>query len=171
MFRFKCMGEFSPTTYWKQAWQRRAAKVNIVIRVQVLVLTFFNFFLKVYDYARLLLISLHLSLKREGRWGTTDDFTTSFRYDIVACFHHMVSHWQGTTWQSPSLSRSNRWPLSSSWNPSAHLALVLELRRYPPSGAVLTPAISPMTGRLVEGGNVLFLPVQVQKTCPLPTHV
>ena len=25
-------------------------------------------------------ISSHLSLNREGRWGTTDDFTTSFLY-------------------------------------------------------------------------------------------
>ena len=35
----------------------------------------------------------------------------------------MESHRQGTTWWSPSLSRSNAWPLSSSWNPSAHQAL------------------------------------------------
>ena len=87
------------------------------------------------------------------------------------CFHHMVSHGQGATWRSPSLSRSNTWPLSSSWNPSAHLVLVFELWRYSPSDAVLTPAISPLTGRLLEGGSVLFLPVQVQRTCPLPNHV
>ena len=47
---------------------------------------------------------------------------------IFACFHHMVSHGRGTIWRSPSLSRSNTWPLSSSWNPSAHLALVFELQ-------------------------------------------
>ena len=62
------------------------------------------------------------------------------------------------------------WPLSSSWNPSAHLALLFLLRRYPPSDAVLTPAILPITGRIVEGGNVLFLSVQVQGTCPLQTE-
>ena len=48
---------------------------------------------------------------------------------MVACFHHMVNHGQGTTWRSPSLSRSNTWPLSSSWNSSAHLDLVCELWR------------------------------------------
>ena len=31
------------------------------------------------------------------------------------------------------------------------------------------PAISPITGRLLEGRSVLFLPVQVQRTCPLKT--
>ena len=84
-----------------------------------------------------------------------------------AGFHHMVSHGQGTALRSPSLCRSNTWPLSSSWNPSTHLALVLELRRYPFSHAELTPAISPITGRLVEGGNVSFLPVQVQTDLPI----
>ena len=29
----------------------------------------------------------------------------------MACFHHMVSHGQSTTWRSPSLSTSNTWPL------------------------------------------------------------
>ena len=29
----------------------------------------------------------------------------------------------------------------------------------------MTPAILPLTGRLVEGGSVFFLPVQVQRTC------
>ena len=43
----------------------------------------------------------------------------------------------------------------------------LVLWRYPPSDAVLTPAISPKTERLVAGGSV-FLPVQVQRTCSLP---
>ena len=57
--------------------------------------------------------------------------------------------------------------LPTTW-PSAHLALFSELWRYLPSDAVLIPAISPITGRLVEGGSVLFLPVQVQMTCPLP---
>ena len=55
------------------------------------------------------------------------------------------------------------WILSPWWNPSAHLALVIERWRYPPSDAVLTPAISPIIGRLMEGGNVLFFPIQVQK--------
>ena len=45
---------------------------------------------------------------------------------MVVCCHRMVSLGQSTTWQSPSLSRSNTWPLSS-WNPSAHLALVFVL--------------------------------------------
>ena len=85
---------------------------------------------------------------------------------LVVGFHFMVTQERGTTWRSPSLSRSSTWPLSSSWNPSAHLALVLELLGHPPSDAVLTPAISPITGRLVEGWRVLFLPVQVQRTCP-----
>ena len=84
-------------------------------------------------------------------------------------FHHRMSHGQSTTWRSPSFSRSNMWLFSSSWNPSAHLAFFFELWRYPPSDVVLTPAISSITaGRLVEGGGVLFLPVQVQRTCPLP---
>ena len=39
-----------------------------------------------------------------------------------------------------------------------------------PSDTVLTPAVLPITRRLVEGGNVLFLPVQVQRTCPLPSY-
>ena len=86
---------------------------------------------------------------------------------LVVCCHRMVSLGQSITWRSPSLSRSNTWPLGSSWNPSAHLALVFVLWRYPPSDAVLTPAISPITGRLVEGGSI-FLPVQVQRTCSQP---
>ena len=45
--------------------------------------------------------------------------------------------------------------------------LVFVFWRYPPSDAVLTPAISSITERLVEGGSV-FLPVQVQRTCPPP---
>ena len=32
---------------------------------------------------------------------------------------------------------------------------------------MLTPAISPITGRLAVGGSTLFLPIQVQGTCPL----
>ena len=92
------------------------------------------------------------------------------QYGMVAWFHHMVSHGQGTTWRSPSLSRLNMWLLSSLWNPSAHLALIFELRRYPRSNAVLTPVISSITGRLMKGWSVLFLPVQVQRTCPLPTN-
>ena len=76
---------------------------------------------------------------------------------VLLCFHYMVSHGQNTAWGTPSLSRSNTWPLSSLWKPSTHLALFFELWRYPPSDAMLTPAISPITGRLVEGG----------RTCPL----
>ena len=87
---------------------------------------------------------------------------------MVACFHHMVSHRQGTTWWSPSLSRSNMWPPSSTWNPSYHLAFVFKLWRYLPSDVVLTQAISPITGRLVEGGSISFLPIQIQRTCQLP---
>ena len=90
-----------------------------------------------------------------GRWP--------IQYDMVAGFHHMVSHRQGTTWRSPSLSRSYMWPLRSLWNLSAHLALVFELWRHRHSDAMLTPAISPITGRLVEGGSVLFLPILVYK--------
>ena len=87
---------------------------------------------------------------------------------MFGCFHRMVSHGQSTTWQSPSLSRLNTWQLSSSLNPSAHLALFFLLWRYPPSDAMLTLAISPKSWRLVEGGSILFLPVQVLRTCPLP---
>ena len=39
----------------------------------------------------------------------------------------MTIQGQGTTWQSPSLSRSSTWNLSFSWNTSTHLALVFEL--------------------------------------------
>ena len=116
------------------------------------------------------LISSHLSLNCKGCWGTTEDFTTSW-YGMVACIHHLVSGVQSTTWQSPSLSRLNTWPSSSSWNPSAHLALFFKLWSYPPSDVMLAPAISPITGRLVEGRSVLFLPVRVQRTCPLPTNI
>ena len=87
---------------------------------------------------------------------------------MLACFHHMVSYGQSTTWRSPSLSRSNTWLLSSSWTPTAHLALFSRLWRYPSSDAVLTPAISSISGRLVESGSVLFIPVQIKRTCPLP---
>ena len=38
--------------------------------------------------------------------------------------------------------------------PFCPLVLVFELGRYPPDDAVLTPAISPITGRLVEGRNI-----------------
>ena len=37
---------------------------------------FFYLFTKVFSFQRA--ISHHLFLNREGRWGTTDDFTTSF---------------------------------------------------------------------------------------------
>ena len=70
----------------------------------------------------------------------------------------------------PTLSMLNMWPLNSSWNFSAHLALSFLLWRYLPSHTMLTPAILPINGRLVEGGSVFFLPIQVQRTCPLPTY-
>ena len=44
-----------------------------------------------------LLYHLHLSLNREGRWGTTDDFTTSF--SIFLC-----SPLPSGTWRTPGLS-------------------------------------------------------------------
>ena len=85
-------------------------------------------------------LHLHPSLNCGGCWGTTDDYG----------FHHMVSRGQGTVWWSPSLSRSNTWPLKSSWNHSIHLTLVFKLWRHPLSDAVLRPA----TGRLVEGRDI-----------------
>ena len=57
--------------------------------------------------------------------------------------------------------------LPTTW-PSAHLALFSKLWRYSHSNAILTPAISPITGRLVEGASVLFLQAQVETTGPLP---
>ena len=41
--------------------------------------------------------SPHLSLNREGRWGATDDFTTSF-------FHFPCSPLPSETWRTPGLS-------------------------------------------------------------------
>ena len=89
-------------------------------------------------------------------------------YDMFVGFHPTVINGQGTTWRSPSLSRSTTFTLSSLWNNSAHLALVFELWRHLCSDAVLAQAIWPITGRLVEGGSVFFLPVQLQRICPLP---
>ena len=43
---------------------------------------------------------------------------------LVAACHFMVTQGQGTTWRSPFLSRSNKWPLSSSWNPSHNLRTI-----------------------------------------------
>ena len=91
--------------------------------------------------------------------------------NTVILQHGLVTQGQDTAWQSQSLSRLNTWPLSSSWNPSAHLALVFGLWRHSPSYAVLTPAISLISGTLMEGGSVLFLPVQVQRTCRVPKLV
>ena len=93
--------------------------------------------------------------------------SNTMKWKLFLWCHCMVNHRQGTAWPSPSLSRLNKWPLSSLWNPSIHLALVFELWRYLPSDAVLTPAISPITGRLREGRSVLLLPVQIQRTHPL----
>ena len=52
--------------------------------------------------------------------------------------------------------------------PFRPFALFFQVCRYPSSDVVVTPAISPITGRLVEGGSVLFLSVQVHRTCPPP---
>ena len=43
------------------------------------------------------LSSSHLSLNREGRWGTTDDFATSF-------LHFPCSPLPSGTWRTPGLS-------------------------------------------------------------------
>ena len=74
----------------------------------------------------------------------------------IICCHFMVTQRQSTIWRSPSLSTSSTWPLSSSRNPFAHLALVFEVWRHPPSDVMLLPAISPITGRLEHGGRVLI---------------
>ena len=65
----------------------------------------------------------------------------------LLCCHRIVSLWQSTTWRSPCLSRSNTWLFSSSWNPSAHLAIVFVLWRYPPSGADITGQREEEVGR------------------------
>ena len=75
----------------------------------------------------------------------------------------MVTRGQDTARLSPSLSRSNTWPLSSSWNPSANLALAFEPWRHPPSDAVLTPAILPISGRLAEKRKKEWTPVSLSK--------
>ena len=79
-------------------------------------------------------------------------------YSMVGCFHLRVSYGQSTTWQRLSLSRSNRWPLCSSWNHSAHLAPFFKLWRYPPSDAMLTSVISPTTVRLWREGMSYSFP-------------
>ena len=57
------------------------------------------------------------------------------------------------------------------WCQVGVVALVFVLWKYLPSDAVLTPAISSITGRLMEGGSVFF-PVWVQRTGTLPwSHV
>ena len=99
-------------------------------------------------------------------YSTPPPWCTAEGAVLVSC-HFMETHGQGTTWRSPFLSRSNTWPLGSSWNLSAHLTVLCEPWRHPPSDVLLTPAILSITRRLVEGGSVLFLPVQVQRTCPL----
>ena len=68
-----------------------------------------------------------------GRRGPSWPGLRPIRYGMVAWFHHMVSHGQDTTCRSPSPFRSNTWPLSSSWNPSVHLArieTILEWHEY-----------------------------------------
>ena len=79
----------------------------------------------------------------------------------------MVTQGQGTTWRSPSFFR-----------PNSAVEFVMELfRSSGPSlrttktssqwGRVET-SYSPIAGSVVEGGSVLFLPVRVQRTCPMP---
>ena len=102
-----------------------------------------------------------------GRRGRCWPRQWLIRYGMVACFHHMASHGQSTAWWSPSLSRTKAWPLSLLWNSSAHLALFFLLWKYLPSDVVLTPAILPIPGRLVEGRSILFLPIQVQAHLPV----
>ena len=88
--------------------------------------------------------------------------THAFKYKMMLLLWRlsvMVTRGQCTTWRSQSLSRSNTWLLSPSWNPSAHLALVFKLWRHPPSDVRLTPAISPIMGRLMGGGSNLLLSI------------
>ena len=92
-------------------------------------------------------------------------------YDLVVGCYFTVTQGKGTTWQSQSLSRLNTWLLSSSWNPSTHLAIVSELWGHLPTDAMLTPAITHITGKLVESGSLLFFPVQDQRTCSLPIRL
>ena len=58
-----------------------------------------------------------------GRRVLADPGGDRSRYCMGACFHYMVSHGRMATWRSTSLSRSNAWPSSSTWNPSAFLTL------------------------------------------------
>ena len=102
------------------------------------------------------IIIYDLSLNREGRWGTIDDFTTSFLHF--------------TLFSTPLWDLANSRPVHSLMLssylffylpcllPPFAVPCVFELWRHPPSDAVLTPAILPITGRLAEGGSV-FLPV------------
>ena len=55
------------------------------------------------------------------------------------------------------------YPQSCMPNPVESLVEVFELLTPLPSGAALTPAISPISGRLTKSGNV-----QVQRICSLP---
>ena len=98
-------------------------------------------------------LHLHLSLNREGRRGHH-----RWLHNQFPPFFSVLHHGNSRARWSPSFSRSNTWPLSSSWNPSAHLAIVFELLGHPPSDAVLTPATSSIPGRLVVGVSALFLP-------------
>ena len=58
------------------------------------------------------------------------------------------------------------------WNTSAYLALFFELWRHPSSDAVLTPAISSITGRPIDyrGQEHLILSIQAQRASPLPFY-
>ena len=52
-------------------------------------------------------------LEYSRRWGPCWPRWRLIQYSMVAGSNDMESHGQGTTWQSPSLSRLNKWPLSS----------------------------------------------------------
>ena len=65
-------------------------------------------------YESSLMHQLHIShLCAGGRRDPCWPGERPIRYGMVACFYKMVSHGQGATWRSLSLSRSTTWPLSS----------------------------------------------------------
>ena len=89
------------------------------------------------------------------------------RPDIVRLLVFIT--WWVTDKVQPDGAHPSPDPLRGHWvhrgTPPPIWLFFFELWRYPPSDAVLTPAISPIS---VEGRGVLFLPVQVQRTCPCP---
>ena len=69
----------------------------------------------------------------------------------------LITWWVMGKIQHDRAHPSPRWThWTTGWNPSAHLALFFTLWKYPPSYAVTTPAISPITCRLVEGRSISF---------------